>query len=108
MTRQPTPFTELYFSDAKSLPKSLSLSSPNPFRFTVVNHEGHDAVYSYAVTLASSHGVSTIAQGRIHLRSNNASTTIVNVRPIWGDTDYRVSVNLMGRTQSIWFRGASQ
>lgn len=55
VTRQPSPYTELYFRDPNALPTSLSLSGPNMFSFTVVNHEGHDTVYSYAVTLASSY-----------------------------------------------------
>jgi hypothetical protein len=108
VTRQPTPFTELYFSDPQTLPASLSLSAPNVFGFTVVNHEGHDTVYSYVVTLASSHGASTIAQGRIDLRNNMRATRLVNVRPTRRATEYLTTVNLLGRTEMIRFRGVSQ
>ena len=108
VTRQPTPYTELYFSDPQSLPASLSLSAPNLFGFTVVNHEGHDTVYSYVVTLASSYGSSTIAQGRIDLRNNMEATRLVNVRPTRRATEYWITVNLLGRIETIRFRGVSQ
>ena len=106
--RQPTPYTELYFSDPQSLPASLSRSAPNVFGFTVVNHEGHDTVYSYAVTMASSHGTSTIAQGRIDLTNNKGATRLVDVRPTRRSTEYLITVNLLGRTEMIRFRGVSQ
>jgi hypothetical protein len=108
VTTQPTPLTELYFSDPNGLPTSLSLSHPNLFGFTVVNHEGHDTVYSYGVTLASSHGTSTIARGRIDLRDNEGATRIVNVRPIRRATQYLITVHLFARSESIWFRGVSR
>jgi hypothetical protein len=108
VTRQPTPFTELYFSDPNGLPKSLSLARPNVFRFTVVNHEGHDTIYSYVVTLSSSHGGSTIAQGRIQLKNNTSATRLINVHASRSETEYVTTVNLVGRTQVIRFRGVSQ
>lgn len=108
ITRQPTPFTQLYFSDPNALPKSLSLSHPNRFGFKVVNHEGRDTAYSYVVTLASSTGSSTIAQGRIDLRSNEGATRLVDVRPTRRATEYLITVNLVGRTEMIRFRGVSQ
>lgn len=108
VTRQPTPYTELYFSDPQSLPASLSLSAPNLFGFTGVNHEGRDTVYSYVVTLASSYGSSTIAQGRIDLKNNMSATRPVNVRPTHSATEYVTTVSLLGRSETIRFRGVSQ
>jgi hypothetical protein len=108
VTRQPTPYTELYFSNPKSLPASLSLSTPNLFSFTVANHEGHDTVYSYIVTLASSYGGSTIAQGRIDLRNNTSATRVINVHPTRRATEYVITVSLRGRSETIRFRGTSQ
>ncbi len=107
-TRQPTSFTELYFNAPSGLPQSLSLSSPNLFGFTVVNHEGHATVYSYVVTLATSYGNSTIAQGRVSVRRDRGATTVINVSPTRRATEYLVTVKLVGRSESIWFRGLSQ
>jgi hypothetical protein len=111
VTKQPTPFTELYFSNPSGLPRSLSLSGPNAFSFTVVNHEGHDDAYSYAVTLASAHGSSAVARGRLQLRNGMRASMVVNVLPDRPNTEYLITVNLTGQTgqtEMIHFRGVSQ
>ncbi len=46
----------------------------NLCRFTISNHEGHDAIYSYVVTLSSSHGVKTIARESIKVGDNKKTT----------------------------------
>ena len=108
VTRQPTHYTELYFSNPQALPTSLSLSAPNLFRFTLVNHEGHDTAYSYTVTLASVYGVSTIAQGRIDLKNGVTGTRLVNVHPTRRATEYLVTVSLAGRSEMIHFKRTSR
>ena len=50
VTRQPTPFTELYFTDHNKIPKVLSVSKPNTVGFTIANHEGKTVDYVYVVT----------------------------------------------------------
>lgn len=108
VTRQPTPFTELYFSDPKGLPKSLSISRPNHFGFTIVNHEGRDDVYSYSVTLASRYGTSVIARGRVDVEDNMKGTRLIDVTVSQRTTLYLVTVNLLKQGESIWFRGTSE
>ena len=107
LTRQPTPFTQLYFSDPDSLPKALRVSLPNRFSFTVVNREGHDSAYAYVVTLATSSGSSTVAEGRIDLRNGRGATIGVDVSPTRRATEYVVTVSLVGRAKMIRFRAAS-
>lgn len=108
VTRQPEPFTELYFSDPDGLPKSLSLSRPNTFGFTIVNHERHDIVYSYVVTLASRYGTSVIARGPMDVGKNRDATKLVNITVSQRATVYLVTVTLLGRAETIWFRGTSE
>jgi hypothetical protein len=107
-TREPTPFTELYFSDPNSLPRLLSISRPNIFGFTVVNHEGRSATYSYVVTLASSHGASSIAHGRVDVKDNEHDTIVISMGSIRRATQYSITVSLLGRSEAIWFRAVSQ
>jgi len=108
ITRQPAPYTELYFSNPQALPTSLSLSRLNLFKFTIVNHEGHDTIYSYVVTLASSHGAATIARGRIDVGNGMKATRVVNVVPIRPATKYVVTTALRGRLETIHFAGVSR
>lgn len=108
MTRQPEPYTELYFSNPQALPTTLSLSRPNLCIFTISNHEGHDTIYSYVVTLSSSHGAKTIARDRIDVGDNKKVTTAVNVVPPRRATKYVVTVTLPGRPETIHFSGISR
>ena len=107
LTREPTPFTQLYFSDPDGLPRTLRVSRPNRFEFTVVNREGRASAYSYVVTLASSHGSSTVARGRIDLRNNKAATVEIDVRPTRRATEYSIAVGLVGRDKTIQFGAVS-
>lgn len=108
VTKHPEPFTELYFSNPRSLPKALSVSQPNPFGFTIVNHEGHDTAYSYIVTMTSARGSAVIARGKVDLRNNSTATRLVDVRPTSPGIKYSIAVGLVGRTETIWFTGVSK
>ena len=107
-TRQPESYTELYFSNPRALPASFSLSGPNLCRFTIFNHEGHDTVYSYVVTLASSRGAKILARDSIDVSDDKKATTIVNVVPPRRATKYVVTVTLRGRPETIHFSGISR
>ena len=108
MTRQPEPYTELYFTNPQALPTSLSLSRPNLCMFTISNHEGHDAIYSYVVTLSRLHGAKIIARDSIDVGDNKKTTTVVNVVPPRRATKYVVTVTLRGRPETIHFSGISR
>lgn len=107
-TRQPTPCTNLCFSDPQALRVSLSPSRPSLFGFTIVNHERREDVYSYLVTLASRYDESTIGQGRIDVGDNMGATRLIDVPVMHGTTEYVVTVSLMERWELIRFRGASE
>jgi hypothetical protein len=107
-TRQPTPFTELYFPHPRALPISLTVTHPTPFSFKVVNHEGADRVYPYVVQLISAQDSSTIAQGRLRIANDRGVTTTVDILPPHSDTEYEVRVTLPGRPEVIHFRAVSE
>ncbi len=106
-TREVTPSTELYFSDAGSLPTSLSLRHPNRFAFAIVNHEGHDRVYSYVVTVTGPGESAVVARGRVELKAGAAVGRSVVFAPAEPGGVYLVSVRLAMPAQSIFFRGYS-
>ena len=108
VTRQPASYTALYFSNPQALPASLSLSRPNLCKFTIFNHEGHDAIYPYVVTLTSSHGAKTIAQDHIDVGDNKKATMVINIVPPRRATKYVVTVTLQGRPETIHFVGVSR
>jgi hypothetical protein len=107
-TRQPTPYTELYFTDPQLLPASFSVPGPNSFRFTVVNHEGREYLYSYVVTVASSHGLSTVTRGTLDVVDGRSATAAVDFLTARRDTQYVVSVTVLRPLETIHFKGLSE
>ena len=102
-SRQPTPYTELYFTNPRTLPTFLSVSRPDSFSFTIVNREGRARVYSYVVTLSSSQGTSTVRNGTIDVEDGRASTRVVDVGPAKPGLAYTITVKLLGRSETIHF-----
>lgn len=102
-SRQPTPYTEFYFTNPRALPTFLSVSRPDSFSFTIVNHEGRARTYSYVVTLSSSQGTSTVGSGTIGVEDGRATTRVVDVGPAKRGLAYTVTVKLLGRSETIHF-----
>ena len=106
-SREPARFTELYFTDPGALPKRLSTSDPNGFRFTIVNHEQTTMVYAFVVTVQSPLGTQTIGQGRVRAAAGGAVVEQVQFRPSRPGVTYLVTVGLLHRSESIHFTAAS-
>jgi hypothetical protein len=106
-TRQPTPFTELYFTNAQSLPKDLRGEGPFTFQFTIANHEGRVVGYSYLVTAADTGGTTPITHGAVVIESGQSTPLPVSFVPARIDTTYLVTVQLVGRPETIHFRATS-
>jgi len=102
-SRQPTPYTELYFTNPRTLPTFLSMSRPDSFSFTIENHEGRAHIYSYVVTMSSSQGTSTVGSGAIGVADGRASTRVVDVAPAKPSLAYTITVKLLGRSETIHF-----
>jgi hypothetical protein len=106
-TRQPTSFTELYFTNARSLPKDLRGEGPFTFQFTIANHEGRGVDYSYLVTAADTGGITPITRGALVVESGQSTPLSVSFVPGRIDTIYLVTVQLVGRPETIRFRATS-
>jgi hypothetical protein len=102
-SRQPTPYTELYFTNPQTIPTFLSVSRPDSCSFTIANHEGRARTYSYVVTLSSSQGTSTVGSGTIGVEDGGAATRLVEVGPAKPGRAYTVTVKLLGRSETIHF-----
>jgi hypothetical protein len=106
-SRQPTLFTELYFTNARYLPKDLRGQGPFSFQFTIANHEGRTVDYSYLVTAAHVGGTTPITRDAVIVESGHATALSVSFVPARTNTPYLVTVELVGRPESIHFRGTS-
>jgi hypothetical protein len=103
--RQPTPYTQLFFSDPTTLSKKLEVGHANKFSFTVVNDQGHPATYRYIVTITGAKLQKVASQGSFALGDSQSITRTVEVVPIARKTQYLVKVTLSGTVEFIQFYG---
>lgn len=106
-SHQPVPFTELSFTDPVGLPKHLSRTGPNEFGFTIANHEAKPVVYSYLVTARSALGESTISRGSVTVVDEGRVVVPEQFTPPEPGTAYLITVQLLGRPESIHFTATS-
>jgi hypothetical protein len=107
VTHRATPFTELYFTHPRSIPKQLVESGPNSVSFTILNHETNRVKYRYIV-VASSSGIPTIVgSGSVVVADGKSTTRMVNVVPIQPSRNYTISVQLVDRQEFIDFKATS-
>jgi hypothetical protein len=103
VSRQPTPYTELYFTDHTNLPVFVSTSYTNAFAFTIGNHEGKALSYPYVVTATSAQGTTEIASGSVRVDSARFVNTSVSFLAPAPATKYVITVQLSGRPEMIHF-----
>jgi hypothetical protein len=107
VARQPTPYTELYFTDHTNLPSFLSTSHTNDFAFTIGNHEGKALSYQYQVTATSAQGTTRVGGGTVQADSGRLVNTSVSFLAPAPATQYVITVHLSGRPEMIHFAATS-
>jgi hypothetical protein len=104
--RQPTPYTQLFFSDPGAIPSRLRLDRPDRFTFTIVNDEGQSSLYHFVVMMNTT-GLSTtvVANGSLRLDDRGTGTRTFAFVPKKRRHRYLITVVLEGSSQSIHFYG---
>jgi hypothetical protein len=103
--RQPTPYTQLFFSDPNAIPSRLRLDLPNRFAFTIVNDEGQSTLYRFTVLMNTAGSSATVANGSVRLDDGGTGTRTVALVPKNHGHRYLITVVLDGSGQSIHFYG---
>jgi hypothetical protein len=103
IVRQPTTYTQLYFSQAETLPKLLTVDKKNTIDFTIVNDENRTYRYTYTVTLADSRSHSVVSTETVSIGTGDGVTRPVTVTPKDRKTKYLVTISLKDLDQSIHF-----
>jgi len=101
----PTPeaYTELYFNQNLSLPKSLT-QDPIRFNFTIHNVEGQTATYPYLVLLRTADGrTQRLAGGNVTLADGGVRTITETITLPANTPTSEVMVVLTGEDQEIHF-----
>lgn len=107
ITHRATPFTELYFTYPRSIPKRLSESGPNSFSFTIVNHETHLVKYRYIVAASSSGTTTIVGSGSVVVADGRSVVRMANIVPLTPSQTYTITVQLVERPEFIDFKTIS-
>jgi hypothetical protein len=104
--RQPTPNTQLFFSDPGAIPSRLRRDLPNRFAFTITNDEGRASLYHFAVLMNTAGSSTTVvANGSLRLADQGTATRTIALVPKKRRHRYLITVVLNGSGQSIHLYG---
>lgn len=101
--RQPTPYTQLFFSDPTALPQKLEVDRVSRFSFTVINNQGRSGTYRYTVTITGGKLQKLASQGSFTLGDSQSVTRTVGVVPTSRGTQYLIKVTLSGTPDVLQF-----
>jgi hypothetical protein len=108
VSRQSTPFTQLYFTHPDDLPKRLIAPGPDSFSFTIANSEGRSTNYAYTVTLAGPLSPPVVSKGTLLVADGGSIAKTINLFPASSMTDFEVTVTLGAGDEIIHFQGGAQ
>ncbi|MFN2504662.1 MAG: hypothetical protein ABR540_10650 [Acidimicrobiales bacterium] len=107
VTRQPTPFTELYFDDYASVPKDLIVDQPNLIHFAIANHENSAVTYRFVLIADGPGGARQVDDGQLRVPRGATGRATARFVPDTADARWVLSVQLFDRPESIHFAAAS-
>jgi hypothetical protein len=101
--RQTTPYTQLAFKDATTLPGIVAQGQPMGISFTITNDEGKSVDYHYVVSSGSGTGLVSLTSGSSTVAAG--ATWVVNTTVVSQCTrdTCRVQVSLPEQNESIDF-----
>lgn len=103
LQRQPTPYTQLGFTNAASLPATGVPGKGIPVSFTITNDEGRQVSYPYVVASGSGTTLTTISSGTTVVAAGQSGGVRLVVVPKCSAASCRVQVSLPEQNESIDF-----
>jgi hypothetical protein len=101
-TKEPAPFTELYFTDVTRLPKHLPAGATSvEVPFTIASHERAPVDYRWQVQLDDGITTSVAATGTTSVRPGSSGLVSAEVPGLRAGHLYRVTVSLEGRPEQL-------
>ena len=105
VVRQPTPYTQLYFTTPTTLSDKLKVDQKNSFNFTIENDESRAFRYTYIITLDDPKSHLTVSKESVTVGNGDQVTRLVTFVPKDRKSKYLITVTLEGMNQSIHFYG---
>lgn len=101
--RQPTPYTQLGFTNAASLPATGVPGKGIPVSFTITNDEGRQVSYRYVVASGSGTKLTTLSSGTTVIAAGQSRGVAIVVVPKCAAASCQVQVSLPEQNESIDF-----
>jgi len=102
--RQPTPSTQLGFSDAAALPATAVRGKAIPISFAITNDEGKEMSYQYVVASGSGTTLSSLKAASKTVAAGASWDVNLTVVPKCAATSCHIQVTLPRQNESIDFR----
>jgi murein DD-endopeptidase MepM/ murein hydrolase activator NlpD len=103
LQRQPTPYTQLGFTNAANLPVTGVRGKGIPVSFTITNDEGRQVSYRYVVASGSGTTLTAISSGTTVIAAGHSWGVGLVVVPKCAAASCRVQVSLPEQDESIDF-----
>ncbi|HSX01400.1 MAG TPA: DUF1616 domain-containing protein [Candidatus Saccharimonas sp.] len=106
-TKQIETYSELYFADHRDIPSSLPVGSSLQVPFAVTNHEGRTITYYYQATVSRTGATDTKQTGSLTLEDGQTGFHNVTISATKAGQTITITINLIGRNQTIRYRTQS-
>jgi hypothetical protein len=103
LQRQPTPYTQLGFTNAASLPVTGVRGKGIPVSFIITNDEGRQVSYRYVVASGSGTKLTAISSGTTVLAAGHSWGVDIVVVPQCAAASCRVQISLPEQNESLDF-----
>jgi hypothetical protein len=103
-TKQPEPFTELYFTDPESLPGTIPQApSELPISFVIHNQESRAMDYTYRVSFKDAQSSVTLPEGKVALQDGQSQSITQHLSVPQGQGRGEISVQIVNKSQQIHY-----
>lgn len=106
-THQPTQFSELYFTDYSSLPKTIKVDKIYAVPFTITNHEGKSFSYSYQATVTEKGKTLALPVKQVSVANGAATHQSVSFSARNRNDLVEVDIRLLGPNLQIHYKALS-
>lgn len=103
-TRQPEPFTELFFNDNANLPVRTTAGNTITVSYSIINHEGQTTIYHPTVKLIENGHATLLSQSTIILSDRDQRSLPIVFSIAKNQTTYQLDVTLPERNLTIHFQ----
>jgi len=102
-SRQPEPFTELYFAEPQDIPQKAVVGQKLNISFVIKNHEAKDMAYTYRLYFTDAQNTTFFGDYQVDVPADRSQTITQEVTVPAGQGRGSLGVQLINKGQSVHF-----